>query len=315
MKLLIRRRRKYESLARGLFSASPGRLLVQAIAGAFLALAAPAPSDCQSGAYMGSTAPGEDREISTCWKIWSGMRSAVTWADLSIPMLGIAGIVEYPDRIRFGRWILDETLSDSIARTDDGKSLGSRIAPDHVGWAIAAGWLAGLAAFDEWGAVVVEVEEYEVVFRYAKALLLNMMVTELTKSVVDRVRPDGSDSRSFFSGHASTTFTYSAFLFRKAGEWIDDRFPGDQFLGKRTVAKTASFAALYGWAAYVGFSRVHDRKHYVADVLAGAAVGTLIGNLCYPASSDRQSTSTVHDSELRIVPVGGSIVGIRILLP
>jgi membrane-associated phospholipid phosphatase len=39
---------------------------------------------------------------------------------------------------------------------------------------------------------------------------------------------------------------------------------------------------LYGWAGYVGYSRIHDRKHYLTDVLIGAASGTLVSYLLYP---------------------------------
>jgi len=35
----------------------------------------------------------------------------------------------------------------------------------------------------------------------------------------------------------------------------------------------------------VGFSRIHDKKHYLSDVIVGAASGTIVSYLVYPRQS------------------------------
>jgi hypothetical protein len=45
---------------------------------------------------------------------------------------------------------------------------------------------------------------------------------------------------------------------------------------------------LYGWAGYVGYSRIQDRKHYLTDVVVGAASGTLVSYLLYPHGSKNE---------------------------
>jgi membrane-associated phospholipid phosphatase len=65
--------------------------------------------------------------------------------------------------------------------------------------------------------------------------------------------------------------------------------------------KRVSFGALYGWAGYVGFSRIHDKKHYLSDVIVGAASGTLISYLVYP----RQTKS--EKLQMGIQPLRGGL--------
>ena len=105
--------------------------------------------------------------------------------------------------------------------------------------------------------------------------------SNIIKDAVERVRPlndafmienglnileGGSRSYSFFSAHAANAFglatcTYVAFknLLPQAG-WIK------------------IYAAwMFTWAPLVAISRVFVGKHYLGDVLAGAAVGILAG--------------------------------------
>jgi len=86
-------------------------------------------------------------------------------------------------------------------------------------------------------------------------------VTELLvasiKFASHRERPDGSNYQSFPSGHAAITFAAAAAIERHLG-W------------KRSLAA-------YAVAAYVSASRLHDNRHYLSDVVFGAAVGTIAG--------------------------------------
>jgi membrane-associated phospholipid phosphatase len=124
-------------------------------------------------------------------------------------------------------------------------------------------------------------ESYKHTVLFGKALIYTFKLTEFIKNFTYKERPDKSDSRSFFSGHSSTTFTAASFLYRELDDFFDEwsATSDNDFL--RTSFKTASFSILYGWAGYVAYSRMLDNKHYVIDVLIGAATGTIIANLIY----------------------------------
>jgi len=152
------------------------------------------------------------------------------------------------------------------------KSLGStdpRRYPETVffgGMAVttAAGLILGTDSY----------EGYKHSFVFFKAVMYTDALTELIKNTTDRKRPDNSDNRSFFSGHTSIAFVTSSFLFEESNALLND-YVKDPAL--RISLKVLSFSALYGWAGYVGYSRIRDNKHYFTDVLTGAAVGTIIG--------------------------------------
>ena len=90
---------------------------------------------------------------------------------------------------------------------------------------------------------------------FGKAFLLNGVVTYGLKRIIDKERPNKENLNSFPSGHTSITFQSAAFLQKRYG-W------------KYGIPA-------YTIAAYTGFSRVHVKKHFVEDVLAGAAIGVL----------------------------------------
>jgi hypothetical protein len=89
--------------------------------------------------------------------------------------------------------------------------------------------------------------------QFLKSFLLNFGTTVALKRIVGRERPDGSDHRSFPSGHTSAAFQGASFLHLRYG-WVYG-------------------IAGYGGATFVAFSRVHAERHHVGDVLVGAGVG------------------------------------------
>jgi PAP2 superfamily len=90
-----------------------------------------------------------------------------------------------------------------------------------------------------------------------RAQAITEMMVEPIKLATHRERPDGSNFQSFPSGHAAITFAGATVLERHLG-W-----------------KKSALA--YVIAAYVASSRLHDDRHYLSDVVFGAAVGTIAG--------------------------------------
>jgi membrane-associated phospholipid phosphatase len=86
--------------------------------------------------------------------------------------------------------------------------------------------------------------------------ILNTVLTQSIKISVRRTRPDGNRF-SFPSGHASSAFATAAVLQRHFG-W-------------------KAGVPAYGLAAFIGASRMQENKHYLSDIVFGAAVGIASG--------------------------------------
>jgi PAP2 superfamily protein len=99
-----------------------------------------------------------------------------------------------------------------------------------------------------------------------QAQILTEMLVEPIKFAVGRPRPDGSNNQSFPSGHAAITFATATVIERHLG-WR-----------KSLLA--------YGIASYVAASRIHDNRHYLSDVIFGAAIGTVAGRTVVHHASD-----------------------------
>lgn len=126
-------------------------------------------------------------------------------------------------------------------------------------------------------------EEMRHAFGLYRSVMYTQVATQTVKSLVHRVRPDGSDDKSFFSGHTSVAFATCSWLQMELDDAImsSDALKESPFL--RNALRAAAASATYGWAGYVGYSRIRDNKHYLGDVLTGAAVGMLISHLTYSA--------------------------------
>lgn len=79
----------------------------------------------------------------------------------------------------------------------------------------------------------------------------------------------------------------------------------------RDLMKGTAFAGLYGWASYVGYSRIRDHKHYLTDVLVGAAAGTIISNLLYTLHFDTEEKPDGGQRvSIEVSAVGGKAIGL-----
>jgi membrane-associated phospholipid phosphatase len=94
-------------------------------------------------------------------------------------------------------------------------------------------------------------------FELIRAQVISEGLVQGMKFTVRRERPDGSDSRSMPSGHAALTLASATVLQRQFG-WV-------------------RVLPAYALASYVAASRVSTDKHFVSDVVAGGAIGVLVG--------------------------------------
>ena len=89
-------------------------------------------------------------------------------------------------------------------------------------------------------------------------------VTKCAKMAFKESRPDGNGKDAFPSGHTAISFMCAEFLwqeYRASKPWIG-------YTG-------------YALAAGVAYLRVHNNRHWVSDVVAGAAVGMLSTKFAY----------------------------------
>jgi membrane-associated phospholipid phosphatase len=109
-----------------------------------------------------------------------------------------------------------------------------------------------------------------------EALGAVLVATNVLKLIVRRPRPltydagftrerrfEGDARLSFPSGHTSLSFGAATVLAVMLSEEVED-----------DGLKAAGIAAAYGVATVVGYLRVATRRHFLTDVLAGAALGT-----------------------------------------
>jgi membrane-associated phospholipid phosphatase len=120
---------------------------------------------------------------------------------------------------------------------------------------------------------------------------LASLMVRVPKWLVGRQRPDNWEGNgpyeingpfkgsSFPSGHTTASFAVASVLATQFRE-----------------IKWVPFAA-YSVASMVGISRLYDNKHWLSDVVAGAAIGTLVGNLVSHRTSN---------SKLALVPIAAS---------
>ncbi|MFH0736434.1 MAG: phosphatase PAP2 family protein [bacterium] len=219
----------------------------------------------------------------TLSKIYSGLAESVDWYDLPVFAAYLSRTAVYNSNLRstinIGPSYLDSEISEDFgnSRNNSIGSMDKDLIPDYIFYSR----LALTAAADIFTDADISSKSFRQIFLFKKSLLYTYTLTEIVKNSITRNRPDNSDSRSFFSGHTATAFAASTFLYRELDDFYDkwDVTRADKKL--RTTFKIASFGILYGWAGYVGYSRIYDKKHYLSDVITGAAVGTIISYFVY----------------------------------
>jgi membrane-associated phospholipid phosphatase len=107
----------------------------------------------------------------------------------------------------------------------------------------------------------------------------------------------GDQYRSFPSGHTITAFAFASTLTRETQFWWPS---GGFYVG----------TVFYGGAALVGLSRMYNNMHWASDVVAGAAIGTIVGlkvvkyTHSHPGNHlDQQLIKGKRQSQVQVNPV------------
>jgi membrane-associated phospholipid phosphatase len=128
-----------------------------------------------------------------------------------------------------------------------------------IGTAALAAWSIGVPAVTGDGKGALQA---------GASIAVTYAVTTGLKSAFPETRPDGSDNKSFPSGHTAAAFASAASIYerRGAGEGIP----------------------AFVLASLVGVARVEAKKHHWYDAAAGAAIGTASGMLLTHRLADKR---------------------------
>lgn len=166
---------------------------------------------------------------------------------------------------------------------------------EHYSIALVLGVYVGGLALDRpgWRRTAVEAA--------ASSVVAAGIVTPTLKLVVGRARPREelgpyrfdpfSGDYSFPSGHTTQAFAVASVIAAESESWVVD-------------------ALAYGVAASVGGARIYHDAHFLTDVLAGAAIGTVVGHTM--VRQGRQLRGTVEPFVDR--GTGGWSVGLQVPL-
>jgi membrane-associated phospholipid phosphatase len=128
------------------------------------------------------------------------------------------------------------------------------------------------------------------------SVALEQSVTLLLKSTTYQLRPDGSNYKSFPSGHTANGFATAEFLYQ---EYKD-------------------VSPLYGIAGYAvatatGALRMYNNRHWFSDVVTGAGIGiisTKIVYRVYPWISSKLPHRAKRSSLITIPSIGKDYLGV-----
>lgn len=110
-------------------------------------------------------------------------------------------------------------------------------------------------------------------------------LTQALKYTTRRERPDHSSRNSFPSGHASETFAFATAL--------------ERHLGWRGAVPA------YLFSSYVAASRLPQNRHFLSDVVFGAAVGIIAGRTVTRHGREN------YPVEITLVPGGAAVMFVR----
>jgi len=166
----------------------------------------------------------------------------------------------------------------ALSQTDGQRHEHTRI-DDYIQYApmaanISMGWLG----------VEAKHSGRERVLTTGTAFCLMTAIAGGLKYTIHETRPDGTDNKSFPSGHAARAFMGAELV--------------------RTEYGTGLGIAAYGTAFGVAYLRVYNDRHWVKDVVAGAGIGILSARMAYwLLPLEKRILGWVKDDDMVIVPI------------
>lgn len=164
-------------------------------------------------------------------------------------------------------------------------------------------------------------------FAFAEAYLLTTVVTLIAKEAIGRVRPFeelhryGSDpgqpktTLSFWSNQTAASFCFATFGFRDLTDWLTSGPLARRGRVARVgLGRVLPAVVIFGAAAFDGYSRIVDQRHWFSDTVVGALVGGGIGYGVYAYHFDdegqpRQRPATNATATILPTPGGLALVG------
>ena len=238
----------------------------------------------------------------TAANIFNGFSDAVEWYDIPIAFAFFGNRIINQNNIGDQIVIQPNEFEVNLARelAVPGSYSPGSMNKDMLPWAVFFSRMAFNMTLNLFTESNVTSDDYKVLFLFQKSLIYTHTLTEIVKDLVKRERPNGSDYRSFFSGHTSTAFAASTFLYLELNDFFKKWKVTRNDDVMNTVFNVSSCGLLFGWAGYVGYSRMRDNEHYLSDVLLGAAAGTAVSYLVYKLyyGEDKNQSSNIGISAL-----------------
>ena len=169
--------------------------------------------------------------------------------------------------------VVDDEIADAVQRNDSHAmdSVTEAVEPfggGHADKVIAGFLLYGVAAKNQ--------RATNIAFdAFVSSILASKVITPALKEITDRERPNGGTADAFPSNHATNAFAVASAI----AVHYDDK-PWVKW-------------AAYGLASGVGLSRIYREGHWTSDVIAGAAIGTLVGHTVAKTNRDERAKWTV----------------------
>ncbi len=216
-------------------------------------------------------------------KMYTGGIGALRWYDVPIAAVNVSELLLVSSNssgkpIKFPPTEFDKSFQPHVG-VHGPQTIVGRVDEEGAAAFLVSRLLVNLGA-DLLGGNVTS-EDYHRTFWFYKSIVYTYSLNLLAKNIVYRMRPNGSDNQSFFSGHSSTAFCTASYISLELGDWYDRWEFTKTNDALRLTLKIGSDISLYAGATYVAYARMHDEKHYFSDVAVGAVVGTVVGTLMY----------------------------------
>lgn len=247
-----------------------------------LVLGSAGPAVAQERAEQGaSDAADEGCDWNPRWSRFT-IAQSITTGSMGVGILIARLALPEPDEARWsGAILLDDTTRESLRGTTEASRETMAHISDGLLYALLA--MPVVDAAIVWAAHSAPEVAAEMMAMNAQSFALTMLVTELTKRLVGRERPymqgcDPTDPdaacgsersyESFLSGHTSMAFTSAGLVCAH-----HQRLP----IYGGGIADPAACTVAIAAATTVGTLRITADRHYLSDVVVGAALGLLSG--------------------------------------